>query len=125
MNGHQTNKQTMTQSELEGSSWMGIEGQKFQLEMKRDNYSGSVIEGGGLTLQVLSDPVQERRKLVSKWKIVNWLRRVTGREYENVWTYTVKIGIDNKHTQYETPLDNQSTDSSRNIVTTHSYQSME
>ena len=81
----------MDQKELENNRWMGIEGQQFQLTLDKKQSSTHILEKGGLSLRVISDPVQERRKRASRWKIVNWVRRVTGREYEDVWIYKVKI----------------------------------
>ena len=80
----------MTEKELKSSDWIGVSGQQFQLKMSKSSYSGH-INMGGLNLKVVSDPVQERRKRTSKLKLVKWWWKVTGREYENVWTYKVKI----------------------------------
>lgn len=51
-----------------------------------------IIEIGKIKCQVLDEPREERVKVPSKWKIVNWWRKLIGTEkWENHWVYTVKV----------------------------------
>lgn len=43
-----------------------------------------------IKLKVVTDPVPYTKENKSKWRIVNWYRKIVGTYYESGYKYTVK-----------------------------------
>jgi hypothetical protein len=73
----------------------GIDGKKFQLKLQHKMYADTIIpEGYEWKVEVLSEPEPYTKENKSKWKLINWWRKLVGTYYESGYKYTVKVLTD-------------------------------
>jgi hypothetical protein len=76
-----------------------IGGEKFQIKMNKEtlkSYGSRNVLTGEVKMQVLSEPKPYSRENKSRWKIVNWWKKLVGTYYESGYIYTVKLIEDDK-----------------------------
>jgi hypothetical protein len=68
----------------------GIGKNQYQLSINRKIGTTYTLPGN-IRIKVLSDPEPFTKENKSRWKIVNWYRKLISTYYEHGYTYTVKI----------------------------------
>jgi hypothetical protein len=72
----------------------GIDGNRFKIVIRGTLSEIKTLEEQGLVMKVLTDPLPYTKENKSKWKLINWWRKLVGTYYESGYKYTVKVLTD-------------------------------
>lgn len=69
----------------------GIGEEPFQITLDKGAYGANRILTATMELEVISDPEPYTKEHKSKWKVINWYRKLVGTYWEHGYMYNVKI----------------------------------